>query len=164
MDRLLQRLALLARAEALALQLRLRRAARATVLIGAAFAMGLFAFGFVNYCVFAWIAGAFGSIAAALSLAVVDVALAALFVALASNRAPSEEEAMVDELRAMALAELGNDAQQLKAQVESLQHQVTRIGEGISRVTSADPLQMGLASIGPIVSLVTRLLNRKKKD
>jgi uncharacterized protein YlxW (UPF0749 family) len=164
MDRLLQRLALLARAEALAMRLHVRRAARVTVMVAAAFAAGLFAFAFVNYCVFVWIAGVFGPIAAALALTVIDVALAALFVALASNRAPSAEEAMVDELRAMALAELNNDAQQLKAQVEHLQQQIARIGDGISRVTSTDPLQLGLASIGPIVSLVARLVNRKKSE
>ena len=163
MDRLLQRLALLARAEALAMRLHLHRAARVTVFIAAAFAAGLFAFAFVNYCVFVWITGVFGPIAAALSLAVIDVALAALFVALASNRGPSAEEAMVDELRAMALAELNNDAQQLKVQIEHLQHQITRIGEGISRVTS-DPLQAGLSSIVPIVSLIARLVNRKKSE
>ena len=105
MERLLQRLALLARAEALAMRLRVRRATRAAVLVGAAFAAAFFAFALVNYCVFMWIAGVFGPIAAALSLAVIDVALAALFLALAANRSPSQEEAMVEELRAMALAE-----------------------------------------------------------
>jgi hypothetical protein len=164
MDRLLQRIALLARAEALAMRLHLRRAARTTVFFAAAFAAALFAFAFVNYCVFVWIAGVFGPIAAALSLAVIDVTLAAFFVALAGSRAPTAEEAMVDELRAMALAELNNDAQHLKQQMEHLQQQVTRIGEGISRVTSTEPLQMGLASIGPIVTLVARLLNRKKSE
>jgi len=69
---------------------------------------------------------------------------------------------MVDELRALALAELANDAAQVKAQLQHLQKQVTQIGEGISRVTKADPLQFGLASIGPILSLASRLLNRKR--
>ncbi|HET6471164.1 MAG TPA: hypothetical protein VFG38_04945, partial [Pseudomonadales bacterium] len=156
MDRLLQRLALLARAEGLAMRLRVRRAARASAFAAAAFAAGLFAFGFLNFCIFVWIAGVFGSVVAALVLALIDVILAAVCIVLASNRAPSAEEVMVDELRTMALAELGNDAQHLKAQVEHLQQQVTRIGEGISRVTSNDPLQIGLSSIGPIVSLVAR--------
>jgi hypothetical protein len=164
MERLLQRLALLVRAEALAMRLRVRRAARATVLVAAAFAAALFAFGFINYCVFMWIAGVFGPIAAALSLAVIDIALAALFIALAANRAPSQEEAMVDELRAMALAELENDAQELKDQVVNLQQHVARISDGISKVTSNEPLQWGLTAIGPIVSLVARLIHRKKDD
>ena len=164
MERLLQRLALLIRAEALAMRLRVRRTARAAVLTAAAFAAGLFAFGFINYCVFMWIAGVFGPIAAALSLAVIDVVLAAVCLALAIGGGRSQEEAMVDELRAMALAELENDAQELKDQVVNLQQHVARISDGISKVTSNDPLQIGLSSIGPILSLASRFLNRKKKD
>src|SRR5262249_1031090 len=125
---------------------------------------GIFAFGLLNYCIFMWIAGVFGQIPAALSLAAIDVALAAVCMTLALGGRPSQEEAMVDELRAMALAELENDAAEVKDQVVNLQQSVARISDGIAKVSSNDPLQWGLSSIGPIVSLVARLIQRKKND
>lgn len=122
----------------------------------------MLAFGFLNLCAFTLLASAYGSTAAALALAVVDAVFAAILLALARRRTPSPEEMMVDELRALALAELANDATRLKEQVQHLQHQVAQIGEGISRVTKGGSLQFGLASVGPILSLASRLLNRKK--
>jgi len=162
MEALLQRLALLARAEALAVRIHARHAARIVAFSSAALAAAMFAFGLLNLCAFSLLATAYGQTAASLVLAVVDAMLALILFVLARRRVPSPEETMVDELRALALAELANDAARLKAQVHQLQHQVTQIGEGIARVTSANPLQFGLASIGPILSMASRLLNRKK--
>jgi hypothetical protein len=162
MDALLQRLALLARAEALAIRIRAKHAARAVAFSSAALAAAMFAFGLLNLCAFNLLESAYGQTAAALVLAVVDAVLALILLMLARRRVPTPEETMVDELRALALAELSNDAARLKEQVHHLQHQVTQIGEGISRVTQAGPLQFGLASIGPILSMASRLLNRKK--
>lgn len=162
MEALLQRLALLARAEALAVRIRARHAARTVAFSSAALAAAMFAFGLLNLCAFNLLAAAFGQNAASLVLAAVDAALALILLMLARRRVPTAEETMVDELRALALAELANDAARLRAQVHQLQHQITQIGEGIARVTKANPLQFGLASIGPILSMASRLLNRKK--
>jgi len=163
MDALLQRLALLARAEALAIRIRTKRAARAVAFSAAGLAAGMFAFGLLNLGAFNVLATSYGSTAAALALAVVDSLIALVLLMQARRRTPTSEEAMVDELRTLALAELANDAIRLKAQVVHLQQQVTRIGEGISRVTSSDPLQFGLAHIGPILSMASRLLSRRKE-
>jgi hypothetical protein len=162
MEALLQRLALLARAETLAVRIRARHAARAVAFSSAALAAAMFAFGLLNLCAFNLLAAAFGENAASLVLAAVDAVLGLILFVLARRRVQTPEEVMVDELRALALAELANDAARLKAQVHQLQHQVTQIGEGIARVTNAGPLQFGLASIGPILSMASRLLNRKK--
>ena len=162
MDALLQRLALLARTEALSLRIRARHAARSAALSAAALVAAMFAFGLLNLCAYVALAGVVGVTGAALTLALVDALAAAILLLFARRRTPTSEEAMVDELRALALAELANDAAQVKAQLQHLQKQVTQIGEGISRVTKADPLQFGLASIGPILSLASRLLNRKR--
>jgi hypothetical protein len=161
MDALLQRLALLARAEALAIRIRAKHAARTAALSAAALAAAMFAFGLLNLCAFTALSAAYGPTAAALALAVVDTLVALILLLQARRQTPTSEEAMVDELRALALAELANDTARVKAQLQHLQHQVTQIGEGIARVTKADPLQFGLASIGPILSLASRLLNRK---
>jgi hypothetical protein len=162
MDALLQRLALLARAEALSLRIHARHAARTVAFSSAALAAAMFAFGLLNLCAFNLLASSYGSTTAALVLAAIDAVLALILLFLARRRTPTPEEAMVDELRALALAELANDAARLKLQVQHLQNQVTHIGEGIARVTKASPLQFGLASIGPILSMASRLLNRKK--
>ena len=162
MDALLQRLALLARTEALSLRIRARHAARTAALSAAALVAAMFAFGLLNLCAYVALAAVIGVIGAALTLALVDALAAAILLLFARRRTPTSEEAMVDELRALALAELANDAAQVKAQLQHLQQQVTQIGEGISRATKADPLQFGLASIGPILSLASRLLNRKR--
>ena len=69
---------------------------------------------------------------------------------------------MVDELRALLLVELRSDAARLEAQLLHVQQEVTRIGKDISRVTQGAPLQAGLSSIGPILSLASRLLKRRK--
>ncbi len=52
MDALLQRLALLARAEALAMRIRTKRAARTVAFSSAALAAAMFAFGLLNLCAF----------------------------------------------------------------------------------------------------------------
>ena len=161
MDALLQRLALLARAEGLAIRIRTKHAVRSIVLSAAALAAAMFAFGLLNLCAFNVIAAAYGQTAAALVLAAVDGLLALTLLIQARRRTPTSEEAVVDELRALALAELANDAARVKVQLLHLQQQVTQISEGISRARS-DPMQFGLASIGPILSMASRLLNRKK--
>ena len=162
MDPLLQRLALLLRAEALGLRIRAKHAARSAAFIAAAIAVALFAFALLNLCAFNVLVSMFGQTTAALILAAVDAALAWLLFVQAQRRTPTSEEAMVDELRALALAELANDTARLKAQLGHLQQQVTNIGEGISRVTHGDPWQFGLSSIGPILSIASRLFTRRK--
>ena len=162
MDDLISRLALLARAESLAMRIRVRHAARMTMLSAGALAAAVFAFGMLNLGAFTALSARYGQTDAALLLAAGDALLAFVLLMLARRRTPSAEEAMVDELRALALAELSKDAAGLKAQVVHLQHQVTSIGDGIARVTKADPLQLGLSSIGPILALVTRMLGRRK--
>ncbi len=162
MDPLLQRLALLLRAEALGLRIRAKHAARTAAFSAAAIAVALFAFALVNLCAFNALAAAYGQTMAALALAAVDTLFAWILFMQGQRRTPTSEEAMVDELRALALAELANDTARLKAQLTHLQQQVTNIGEGISRVTHGDPLQLGLSSIGPILSIAARLFSRHK--
>jgi len=144
------------------MRIRVRHAARMTMFSAGALAAAVFAFGMLNLGAFTALAARYGQTDAALLLAVGDALLAFVLLMLARRRTPSAEEAMVDELRALALAELSKDAAGLKAQVVHLQHQVTSIGDGIARVTKADPLQLGLSSIGPILALVTRMLGRRK--
>ena len=158
MDPLLQRLALLMRAEALGLRIRAKHAARSAAFTAAAIAMALLAFTLLNLCAYNALASIYGQTIAALILAVVDAAIAWVLFMQAQSGTPTSEEAMVDELRALALAELSNDAARLKAQLGHLQKQVTKIGEGISR----DPLQFGLSSIGPILAIASRLFSRRK--
>ncbi len=162
MDALLQRLALLARTEALAIRIRAGQVARTAALSAAAFVAAMLAFGLLNLCAYNAIAAAYTETVAALTLAGVDALLTLMLLLLARRRAPTPEEVMVDELRELALAQLAADATHLKAQLAQLQLQVTQISESISRVTKSDPLQFGLASIGPILSMASRLLNRKK--
>jgi len=162
MDPLLQRLALLLRAEALGLRIRARHAARSAAFTAAAIAVALFAFALLNLCAFNALASMYGQTVAALIVAGADAAIAWVLFMQAQRRTPTSEEAMVDELRALALAELANDTARLKAQLGHLQQQVTNIGEGISRVTHGDPLQFGLSSIGPILAIATRLFSRRK--
>lgn len=162
MDPLLQRLALLLRAEALGLRIRAKHAARTAAFSAAAIAVALFAFALLNLCAFNVLSAAYGQTIAAFVLAAVDAVLAWILFMQGQRRTPTSEEAMVDELRALALAELANDTARLKAQLTHLQQQVTNIGEGISRVTHADPLQLGLSSIGPILSIASRLFSRRK--
>ncbi len=164
MDPLLQRLALLLRAEALGLRIRAKHAARSAAFTAAAIAVALFAFALLNLCAFNALASMYGQTTAALILAAVDAVLAWILYLQAQRKTPTSEEVMVDELRALALAELSNDTARLKAQLAHLQQQVTNIGQGISRVTHGDPLQFGLSSIGPIISIAARLFNRNKKD
>jgi uncharacterized membrane protein YdfJ with MMPL/SSD domain len=135
MEALLQRLALLARAEALAMRIHARHAARTVAFSSAALAAAMFAFGLLNLWAFNLLAAAFGQTAASLVLAAVDAVLALILLMLARRRVPSPEEKMVDELRALALAELANDAARLKAQVHQLQHQVTRCSS-VSRASA----------------------------
>ncbi len=162
MDPMLQRLALLLRAEALGLRIRAKHAARSAAFTAAAIALALLAFTMLNLCAYNALASMYGQTIAALILAVVDAALAWVLFLQAQPRTPTSEEAMVDELRALALAELANDTARLKAQLGHLQQQVRNIGEGISRVTKGDPLHFGLSSIGPIIAIASRLFNRRK--
>jgi hypothetical protein len=158
MDPMLQRLALLLRAEALGLRIRAKQAARSAAFTAAAIAMALLSFTLLNLCAYNALASIYSQTIAALILAVVDAAIAWVLFMQARSGTPTPEEAMVDELRALALAELSNDAARLKAQLGHLQKQVTKIGEGISR----DPLQFGLSSIGPILAIASRLFSRRK--
>lgn len=162
MEALLQRLALFARAESLAMRMRARRVMRMTVVSSLAIVAALFAFGLLNLFAFNLLTAAFGASAATLSLAAADALLAVLLLLQARRRTPSTEEAMVDELRALLLVELRSDAARLEAQLLHVQQEVTRIGKDISRVTQGAPLQAGLSSIGPILSLASRLLKRRK--
>lgn len=162
MDPLLQRLALLLRAEALGLRIRAKHAARTAAFSAAAIAVALFAFALLNLCAFNALSATYGQTIAALVLAAVDAVLAWILFMQGQRKTPTSEEAMVDELRALALAELANDTARLKAQLTHLQQQVTNIGEGISRVAHGDPLQLGLSSIGPILSIASRLFSRHK--
>ncbi len=162
MDALLQRLALLARTEALAIRIRAKQAARTAAFSAAAFVAAVLAFGLINLCAFNLIAAAYTETTAAMAMAGFDALLALILLLLARRRTPTAEEAMVNELRELALAQLADDATQLKAQLAHLQLQVTQIGESISRVAKADPLQLGLASVGPILSMASRFLDRKK--
>ena len=93
--------------------------------------MALLAFTLLNLCAYNALASIYGQTIAALILAVVDAAIAWVLFMQAQSGTPTSEEAMVDELRALALAELSNDAARLKAQLGHLQKQVTKIGEGI---------------------------------
>jgi hypothetical protein len=161
MDAVLQRVALLARAEGLAIRIQAKHAARSAALTAAALAAAMLAFGMLNLCGYTVLAAAYGQTTAALVLAVVDALLALILLVQARKQTPTSEEAMVDELRALALAGLANDTARVKAQLVHLQHQVTHIGESIS-LAKSDPLHFGLANIGPILSLASRLLSRNK--
>ena len=162
MEALLQRLALFARAEALAMRLRARHAMRATVLSSLAIVAALFAFGMINLLAFNLIDAPYGHTAASVSLAAGDALIAALLLHQARRRRPTTEEALVDEMRALLLAELRADAKRLEAQLLHVQQEVTRIGKDISRVTQTGPLQVGLSSVGPILELASRFLRRRK--
>ena len=164
MDDLISRLSLLARAESLAMRIRVRHAARMTLFSAGALAAAVLAFGMLNLGAFSALSAQYGQTSAALLLAAGDALLAFVLVVLGRRHTRSGEEAMIDELRALAWAGLSNDAARLKAQMAHLQDQVVNIGEGIKRVTKGDPLQLGLSSIGPILALVTRMLSRRKAE
>jgi type VI protein secretion system component VasK len=161
-DALLQRLAVLARLEALTMRMHARRAARTGVIVAAAFAAASFAIGLLNLAAFDALDTSFGRTTAALVLAAGNGLIAIVIALAARRRAPTAEEAMLEQLRALTLAELGTDVAQLKTQLGHLQQQASHVRELIARATNADPWQLSLASVGPILSLASRMLHKNK--
>ncbi|MGB5808982.1 MAG: hypothetical protein WBG86_00555 [Polyangiales bacterium] len=165
MNETMLKLRIWARAEATLGRANARHAGRRMALAAIAVGLALLTVGMINFGAYESLAEAYGKAKGAFVLGGVNALLATL-VALAAQRPRSApEEAMVQEIREMAMAELAADADLVRAEVQRITGHVQRIEDGLSAISNASSSGVAMmASVGPVVEMIVQALKHRKSQ
>jgi len=160
MEALIAKLRLLAKAEAILVRLHLRRAVRQVSFVLAAALFGLLALAMLNVAFYLFIASRIDPALAALSVAVLDLLLAAIAVVAASRLELGPEAETAEMIRDRASNEIAADAERLRAQLDDLGQDIKRIRAAVTGITQ--PGGIGLPVIFQWIMMFVTYLRRKR--
>ncbi len=132
MDDLMRDLQVLWKAESLVGRIWLNVLVRRLALTVFAALIAVFGLGMANVAGFLGLQTAYGPVSAAAIVAVVDLVLAAVVLALASRAKPGDELELALEVRKMALASLEADSADVRLAVEQMSRDIRQTRENIA--------------------------------
>ena len=160
MDELMVKLRLLAKAELILLRLHLRRSVRQAAFFIAAALLAVLGVGMLNLALYLYLAPQIQGAGAALVVAVADMALAAVIIAIAGRLSLGPEAGPANALRELTMSELAADIDHVKNQITDLSADIRQI-----RATLSGFMGLGNIGLGPILQWLPALLGlfRRKK-
>lgn len=162
MNPLTRNLTIFWRSERLLAQAEWRRTSRQITLLAIAGVFGLLALIMLNVAGFYWLAPTYGTAQAALSVAVVDLLIAAILAVSAQSLKSPPEMDMIRELRNEALADIEAEAEGVQAQLVQIRNDVRSIGATVARIAS-DPIgTLSPALLVPAINAFTKVIRSKK--
>lgn len=162
MNETMLKLRIWARAEASLGKINARRTGQRLAMLGVSVGLTVLTVGMLNLGAYEYLAETHGKAEAAFMLAGGN-ALLAVLVALAAQRSSSRpEEAMVREIREMAMAELSADAEQLREEFRRVSQHVRRIENGLSAISNASSSGVAMmATVGPVLEMIVHALKQR---
>ena len=161
MDETLMKLRILAKAETTLLKASARRAAMRARLFAVAIGLVLLTVIMLNVAAYQYLLESMSAGQAALLVGAVNAVLAAVAVLAAMRIQPGPEEAMVRDIREMALAELSGDVDLAKDEFVRISGDLNRIRTNVSAALgifkSGAP---GAGSVGPLLGIITKMLKK----
>lgn len=160
MDETLMKLRILARAEMTIARVQAQQIANRIKLYSIALGLVLLTVVMVNIGAYQFLSQTHGNAMAAFLVAAANGVLAIGLIYAGRQRPAGPEEQMVHEIRDMALTELSADVDAVKKDFTQIGADVQRIRSGFTALTSGGG--MGWASLGPIITLLTELMQKRK--
>ena len=151
MNRAMRNVRLLLRSEVMLAEHRLALAARKTGLLSVAALVAIFGLLMLDVALFFALAPTLGEPYAALTIAGANFVLAILLALAAKGVHEGAEVKPIEEVRDLALADLDDSAQELKADLSTIRNFASRPGETLLPTL-----------IGPLVVAIVRALARKR--
>ncbi len=134
------------------------------IVLGVVAAIALmFALGMLNLALFFAFKPAYGLAVSGAIVAALDLLLAVILLFVAQSVKPAPEEEMVREVRDIALAELGSEADEVKARLAQLRDDVENARKGITQFVSRPMDVVSPAMIGPAIATVAKLVKSAKR-
>ena len=162
MDETLMKLRILAKAESTLFKANARRASTQARLFALAIGLLLLTVVMVNIALYQYFSETQTPATAAVWVAGINAALAVVAIIAALRVKPGPEEAMVQDIREMALAELSADLDVARGEFNQVVEDLAKIKSGVSSAVgmfrSGGP---GLGSVGPALGLITGMLGRR---
>jgi hypothetical protein len=156
------KLKILAHSEITLFRLQARRNATRMGLLVVALVFALLALAMLNFAAYQALAVKKGPAFAALMVALADVLLALILVAVSRGAGTSaEQEKLVRDIRDLAYKELSADVDEVKAGVAQVTEDVQRIRSGFSAFKSGSGGLTG--NLSPIVSLLVGAVKKSRK-
>ncbi|WP_163340729.1 phage holin family protein [Desulfopila sp. IMCC35008] len=156
------KLKLLAKTEVTLARIQARRTAGQAIYIAVALFFVLLGLGMLNYASYQILVTLWSPALAALTVAVIDMALGALILRIAFiSGQTGEEEKMAQEIRDMILVEISADVDTVKKEFSKITDDVSRIR---SRFSSFGGNNRGtIAELIPLLELLIKAIRRQKK-
>jgi len=152
---------LLIRSEKALLRLEMRRKGRQVVLAVVAVLAILATLVMLNVALYFYLAESFSTVLSALLLAGANLALAVLFLVIASHQELGAEADAINEIRDYALQELSGDFDEIRQEAMEIRDSFSKVSSGISSVFNRD--FSVLKSVLPIVEMVFEARKKEKK-
>ena len=163
MSTIKRNLELLWRSEKILAEARLKLTSRKLTLAVAAGIAGLFAVGMFNLAALFALEPSVGIAAAAALVGFINIIVAGLFLAIAQGLRPAEEEAMVREVRDMAIGEIGGEIEEVQAAFTNLRNDVESLGASIRSLVKNPAEALSPTMILSAISAISKLLKSDKK-
>lgn len=152
----IMKLQLIARSEMALAQINARRAASRSALFSVALVFLLLGLAMMTLAAYYALESRLGAPMAAFTVSIIDTVIGIIFILIARRAGPSvNEEKLAREIRDMAYAELGNDIEKVKSELNQITSDVKRIRSGFTSFTSG-----AASSLGPIVSMLIKVAKR----
>ncbi len=161
MDETLMKLRILAKAEATLLKANARRAALRARLFAIAIGLILLTVIMLNVAAYQYLLESMSAFQAALLVGAANAVLAVIAILLAARVQPGQEEAMVRDIREMALSELSGDVDLAKEEFVRLSGDLNRIRSNVSSALGLFKSGVpGVGSVSPALGIITKMLKR----
>lgn len=162
MNRITRNLQLLWRSERVLAEAKLKLSSRKLILVVAAGIAFLFALCMLNVAGYLALASEVTKPLAALIVALVNLLLAGLLLAVAHGLRPAPEEEMVQEVRDIALGELGAEMDAVQAKLLKLSDDVDGVRASINKFVQRPLDALSPAVIVPALAALTKLARSRK--
>ena len=149
---------LLVRSEKALLRLEMRRKGRQIILAVVAVLAILATLVMLNVALYFYLAESFSTVISALMLAGINLALAVLFLIIASHQELGAEADAINEIRDYAMQQLSEDFDEIRQEASEIRESFSKVSSGISSVFNRD--FSALKAILPVVEMVFE--SRKK--
>lgn len=163
MNETMLKLRIWARAETSLGKMNARRTGQRLAMMGISVGLTVLTVGMLNLGFYEYLAESHGKAEAAFILAGSNALLAVLIALAAQRKRERPEEAMVREIREMAMAELSRDAEQLRDEFRRITGHVRRIEDGLSAISHASASGVAMmSSVGPVLEIITHALKQRR--
>lgn len=164
MSRVRRNLQLLWRSERVMAEARLKLTSRKLVLAVIAGIACLIAVSMLNLAVYWALVTVVSKPLAALIVALVNIVIAGLLIAIAQGLQPGPEEEMLREVRDIALGDLGSEVDDVQAKLLQLREDVEGVRTSVTQFVQRPTDALSPTMIVPALSAIAKLAKSKKPD